>query len=116
MASLFGEIKNPLATMDTGYGDLSSSTGLVYFISNIIKLVTVAAGLFAFINLILAGFLYISAGGDSKKTEEAWAKIYMSLIGLVIVVAAYAIAALVGMILFGNAGAILSPTIYGPGE
>ena len=115
MASLFGDITNPLEKMGTGYGDISSTKGLTYFISNIIKLVTVGAGLFAFINLIIAGFLYISAGSDAKKTAEAWSKIYMSLIGLVVIVASYAIAAVLGTIFFGNPNAILSPTIYGPG-
>ncbi len=116
MASLFGEIDNPLQTLNTGYGDATSTTnGLVFFLSNIIKLVTVGAGLFAFINLIIAGFTYISAGSDSKKTTEAWSRIYMSLIGLVVIVASYAIAGVLGMVLFGSPTAILSPTIYGPG-
>lgn len=110
MASPFGSITSPL----TNYKDLSGG-GLVSFISNIIKLVTVGAGLFAFINLIIAGFTYISAGSDAKKTTEAWAKIYMSLIGLLIIVSSYAIAAVIGLIFFGDATAILSPKIYGPG-
>jgi hypothetical protein len=110
MISLFGTINNPIQ----GYEDLEGG-GLIDFISNIIKFVTIAAGLFAFINLILAGFTYISAGSDAKKTAEAWSKIYMSLIGLVIIVGSYALAAIMGLILFGDANAILSPTIYGPG-
>lgn len=110
MLQLFGSITNPVSS----YGDLQDD-GLINFISNIIKFVTIAAGLFAFINLILAGFMYLSAGGDSKKTSEAWAKIYMSLIGLVIIVSSYTIAAIVGIILFNDPTAILSPKIYGPG-
>lgn len=110
MASPFGSITNPV----THYSDLEGG-GLINFISNIIKFVSIAAGLFAFLNFIIAGFMYITAGGDSKKTSEAWAKIYMSLIGLVIIVSSYVIAALIGLIFFGDATAILSPQIYGPG-
>jgi hypothetical protein len=110
MISLFGSISNPIQ----GYENLQDG-GLIAFISNIIKFVTIAAGLFAFINLILAGFTYISAGSDAKKTAEAWSKIYMSLIGLVIIVGSYALAAIVGALLFHDPSAILSPKIYGPG-
>lgn len=110
MASPFGSITSPV----TAYQDLENA-GLIAFISNIIKFVTIAAGLYAFFNLIVAGFTYISAGSDSKKTSEAWAKIYMSLLGLIVIVSSYVIAALIGLIFFGDATAILSPKIYGPG-
>ncbi len=110
MASPFGSITTPI----TGYKDLQGG-GLIDFISNIVKLVTIGAGLFAFINLIIAGFIYISAGSDAKKTTEAWSKIYMSLIGLVVIVSSYALAGIIGMVVFKDPTAILSPKIYGPG-
>jgi hypothetical protein len=55
------------------------------------------------------------AGGDSKKMTQAWDRIWQSLVGLVIIVASFVIAALVGLLFFGDAGFILSPRIYGPG-
>ena len=72
------------------------------------------AGLFAFINLILAGFQFMGAGGDSKAIEKAFGKIWQSLLGLVIVVGSFALAALFGYLLFGDAGFILNPKFYGP--
>jgi len=114
----FGAVTNPLDNYNS-YGELTgtgTNGGLIVFISNVLKFVTVAAGLMALINLVIAGFTYISAGSDTKKTAEAWSKIYMSLIGLVLIVGAYAIAAILGLLLFGNTSAILSPEIYGPGE
>lgn len=120
MTSPFGTIENPLSQNPQGYGDIlgegGAAGGLTGFISNMLKVVAVGAGLFAFINLILAGFIYISSGSDPKKTAEAMNKITMSLIGLVIIIASYAIAALIGLIMFGDPTAILRPTIYGPGE
>jgi len=115
---MFGEVKNPLGAdgLNTGYGGLGSDTGPIYLISNIVKFITIAAGLWAFINIILAGIEFISATGDPEKTANAWKKIYMSLIGLVVVVAALSITAIVSQILFGSATAILNPVIYGPGE
>jgi uncharacterized membrane protein len=119
MASPFGSIENPLTKINpNGYGDLTGvggAGGLIGFISNVLKFITVGAGLFALFNLIFAGLIYIGAGSDVKKTKEALDKINMSLIGLVVIVASYAIASVVGLLLFGDATAILSPKIYGPG-
>jgi len=114
---LFGKIKNPLQSIDpAGYGEINDpNAGLVVFMSNIIKVITIGAGVFAFVNLIIAGFTYISAGNDSKKTSEAWSKIYMSLIGLLIIVSSFAIAGIVGQLMYGDPSAILNPKIYGPG-
>jgi len=108
--SIVGTVENPLPSAYQGI----ASGGLILFLTNILRLVFVAAGLFAFINLILAGFQFMSAGGDTKATEKAFGKIWQSLLGLVIVVGSFALAALFGYLLFGNAGFILNPTIYGP--
>ena len=114
MASdLLGEtIKSPVKA----YGSVESSMGLSTFISNVITIVFAAAGLFAFFNLMIAGFSYITAGGDTKKIESATQSINMSLIGLIVMVGAAAITGIVSYLLFGSATAILSPSISGPGN
>lgn len=89
--------------------------GLVTLLSNLLQLVFIAAGIYAFINLIIAGFQFMTAGGDSKAIDKAWGKIWQSLIGLIIVVGSFALAALFGYIIFHDAGYILHPKIYGPG-
>lgn len=105
---IVGTVANPLPYKSVANG------GLILFLTNILRLVFVAAGMFAFINLILAGFQFIGAGGDPKAVASAWGKIWQSLLGLVIVVGSFALASLFGYLLFGNAGFILNPTIYGP--
>ncbi len=112
MASVFGGINNPLPS--TSYG--SVNTGLPLFISNVIKVIFAAAGLFAFFNLMFAGFTYITSNGDQKKIEQAISSINMSLLGLVVMVAAAAITGVVSYLLFGSATAILQPSITGPGS
>lgn len=113
MAESFGTINNPL----TGYGDVNTAgSGMSAFISNAITVVFAAAGLYAFFNLMLAGFTYITANGDQKKLESALYSINMSLLGLVIMVGAAAITAIVSYVLFGSATYILSPQITGPGS
>lgn len=107
---LIGTVENPLPS---SYQSVAGG-GLILFFTNIIRLVFVVAGIFAFINLIIAGFQYMSAGGDAKAVASAFARIWQSLLGLVLVVGSFALAALFGYLLFGDAGFILSPTIYGP--
>lgn len=111
MPGLIGEtIKSPV----TSYGDVG--TGLPTFITNIITIIFAAAGLFAFFNLMIAGFSYITAAGDEKKILAATQSINMSLIGLVVMVGAAAVTGIISYLLFGSATAILQPSITGPGS
>lgn len=114
LESIFGNIDNPLKTINPyGYSGIAEG-GLVGFLNNVFRLLFVVAGLYALINFILAGLGYLSAEGDAKKTEMAWNKIWQSLVGLLIIVSAFVLAAIFGYLLFGSAGAILNPKIYGP--
>lgn len=112
---LIGKIENPLS--ETGYEGLTGNPGgLILFLTNILRLVFLGAGIYAFLNLITAGFSFMTAGGDAKKITEAWNKIWHSLLGLVLIVGSFALAAVFGQLIFGNAGFILSPQIFGPGD
>lgn len=106
----FGTITNPLPTSNTTPGG-----GLIVLLNNVLRLVFVVAGIYAFLRIILAGLAFVGAGGDAKKIEAAWNSIWQALLGLVIIVSSFAIAVLVGQLLFGNAMSILNPQIYGPG-
>ena len=114
MASTFGTVTNPLAKVGSGYSDVG--TGLPNFITNIVTVIFVAGGLFTFFNFIFAGFTYITAAGDKQKIETAMNSINMSILGLVIMVAAAVITGIISFLLYGDAGAILQPTITGPGR
>ena len=86
-------------------------TGIMVFFNSLLKLVFIAAGLFAFINLILAGYQFMTAGGDPKVIGKAWEKIWQTLLGLVIIVTSFLIAAIVGLLLFKDPTAILQPKL-----
>lgn len=107
--TFFGSIKQPEALASYG-----TSGGLIIFISNLIRVVVVLGGLFALFNIISAGFQYITAQGDPKATEKTMSTLTMSLLGLVLMIAAPAIAAIVGFVLFNNPTFILTPDIKGP--
>jgi len=108
MQNIFGEIRPPNFIS-------KDPSGLIVLFNNILRLLIVGAGIFALLNFILAGYSFMSASGDPKKVDLAWAKIWQSMVGLLIIVISFALAAIIGKILFGNAGAILNPKIYGPG-
>lgn len=93
MLQIFGPIQNPTQYQSQG------GSGLFTLLSNIFKLAGVIAGIFFIVQLILAGYGYLSSNGDPKKTEAAWAKITQSLIGLIIVASAFVIASVVGSFL-----------------
>jgi len=115
--SIFGTVKNPFANIG-GYGnDPGGATdfGLIVFLNNILRLFIVVAGIYAFIQILLAGMLFISAGGDAKQISSAWNKIWQAGLGLVIVASSFVLAAIFGWIIFGDPSAILSPKLYGPG-
>lgn len=115
--SLFGDIKNPFTDIAPKYAQgVNQNFGLIVFLTNILRLVFVLAGLYAFLNIVLAGIGFISAGGDSKAVSSAWAKIWQSLLGLLIIAASFVLAAIFGQLLLGSWDAILNPKLYGPGD
>jgi len=114
MIQIFGQIRLPATVFPYG-GIEGSPGGLVQFLNNIVRLLIVMAGLFAFFNLVLAGYSFLSAGDDPKKMSGAWAKIWQSMLGLLFIIGSFVLAAIFGWLLFGDAGAILNPKIYGPG-
>jgi len=112
--NIIGTITNP---MPTAYRNLTGANGgLIAFLTNMLRLAFVVAGIYAFVNFIIAGFQYMSAGGDSKALNAAWSRIWNSLLGLILVVGSFALAALFSQLIFGDASFILKPKLYGPGN
>ncbi|HUW21181.1 MAG TPA: hypothetical protein VMW41_00800 [Candidatus Bathyarchaeia archaeon] len=108
-----GTVTNPWETLNPAYTG-TSGEGLVTLLNNILKLAVVVAGIFSFINLIVAGYGFMSAAGNPEKITEAWSRIWQSLVGLLIVASSFVLAALFGYLVFGDPTAIISPKIYGP--
>jgi len=116
---IVGEITPP-GQLD-GYGsDVTgggtAGMGLIGLVSNVIKIVIVVGGLWAFINLILAGITFITSGDKPDELSKANNRMTMSLLGLIIMVGSYSLAGIIGKVLFGEWNAILNPVIYGPGS
>ncbi len=118
-SSIFGTISPPpgvkefndKAGLATGN---QTNIGLIVFISNIIRVATIVAGVWVLFNFILAGYTFITSQGDTNATNKVKDQITTSIQGLIIIVAAYTLIALISYFLFNDATYILSPTIKGP--
>ena len=77
----------------------NASSILATVISNAIGAMTIGAGIWFLFQAIIAGYNYLSAGGDKTKIEAAGRKLTNSLIGIALVVAAYGFLAIIGSFL-----------------
>ncbi len=106
--NIFGQIQPPEA-ISNKFGDVN--TGPAKFLNLALQLLIVGAGIYALFNLVLAGYAFMSAGDDPKKMEGAWAKIWQTALGLIFVAGAFVMAAIFGLLIYGDAGAILNPKL-----
>ena len=84
-----GTINPPPGTIPVASGDPSNLVASI--IRNGIWLMIITAFIVAVIMMLLAGFKFITAGGDEKAVSSAWSQITWGLIGLIVVVGAFAI-------------------------
>lgn len=93
-------------------GTGADSTGPIFNIPNLIPFANLgelfnvlltlaffAAGLAFFVNLLIGGIQWISSGGDPKALESARGRLMNAFVGLIIVVAAFAIALIIETVL-----------------
>lgn len=108
----FGSFAPPPGIVD--YSASGEVTALILFLSNILKIVIYAAGLFALINLLVSGIQYLGSSGNPEMIKQASAKIWMSILGLVIIASSFILAAIVGQVFFNDPALLIKPIIPGP--
>lgn len=111
--NVFGNIKLPDEITSKYPGGVEGGA-LGIFLNIILKTLIVGAGVFTLINLVLAGYAFLSAGDDEKKIQGAWTKIWQSLLGLAFAAGAFVLAAIFGQLIFGDPMFILNPSIPTP--
>lgn len=114
-SDIIGEIRPPAPVQGT-YGVLGEGAGLTGFLSDMIVLITIVGGIWFLINILIGGFTLITSNGDSKKMAEFGTRLSMMIVGLILMVGAPLIAALIGFMVFGDTMALLNPTLVGPGN
>lgn len=107
----FGTVEKPDALQN--FDDVQSG-GIGQILSVFTSSLIVLAGVYALFNFIFAGYAFMSAGDDPGKIQGAWAKIYQTIIGLVVAAGAFVLAAVVGQLIFGDWNALTNPIIPRP--
>ena len=77
----------------------ASAGAFTRIISNVIGVMTIVAGLWFIFQFIIGGYGYMTAGENAQNMSNATKKITSSLIGLIVIVAAYAVISLLGSML-----------------
>ncbi len=95
-------------------GWLSSPEGIIIFANNLMRVAIYGSMLIALINILVSGIQYIGSSGNPEILKAASSRIWISLLGLIVAGGSLVIAGVLGLIFFGSATAIISPTIYGP--
>jgi hypothetical protein len=91
LAYLSGTITGP------GIQPTGNPTGVLEtIISSIVGVLTIVAIVFFAIQIIFAGYSFISSEGDAKKMEESRKKLTEGVLGVFIVVIALGLASLIG--------------------
>lgn len=112
---VFGSIKSPPGVeyfdQQAGGGAAGGAIGLLLFFSRALQIVTLISGIWVFVQIILAGYDYVSSNGDTAAHNRVKDRVTMSVIGLTIIVASYGIAALIGLLLFNDPTFILQPKL-----
>lgn len=108
---LIGSVDTPpgveLINQQAGEGNIA----IIYFASNIIKIFVWIGGLWIIVNVILAAYGYITSGGKADAATKARDRLSMSVIGLLLMIASYTVAGIIGLLFFGDATYIINPKI-----
>ncbi len=99
MLAIFGKITPPDAIAKLEAAGGGNGNGIFVLLNTIFKLAGTIAGLYFVIQIIIAGFTWLGASGDEKKTQKAWSTIWQSIVGILIVASAFVIAGVIGNIL-----------------
>lgn len=108
----FGNIQAPPGVVEYG---TENAQGIIRLLNNFLKIILFASGIYSLINLITSGIEYVGSSGNPDTIKKATKRIWMSVLGITIIAGSLALAALVGLIFFGDATAILNPKLPGVG-
>jgi hypothetical protein len=94
MKAFDGGLSGAEATMSDISGvvdEYKTSGGLAEVVGNVVSVLLGTLGIVFLLFVVYAGFLYLTDQGEGKKAEKARKLLTTSVIGMVIIVAAYAI-------------------------
>lgn len=111
--TITGQIEPPPGTDKyiAASGVASDEIAVIFFISRIIRMIMLIAGVWAGIMILLAGYTFISAQGNSDAYQKVRNQLTNAVVGLLIIMLSFTLTGLVSLIVFGDAGFILNPEL-----
>jgi len=99
-SAIIGGVEPPAAVANINLAS-GSEIGLIFFASRAITFINIVAGIIVMINFVIAGFTYVSSAGNSSEMSKINEKLMWSVIGILVIVGSYTIAAIFGLIFYG---------------
>jgi hypothetical protein len=111
-SAIIGGVEAPTAisAINTEAG---GNIGVIFFISRVLNFANIIAGILVMLNFVFAGFLYITGAGNASNMSKINQRLLWSIVGILVIVASYTLAAIFGLIFFNNATFIITPTLSG---
>lgn len=81
--------------LQTNLENQGNNASLADIIAGIIRIIMGLLGVIVVLIILWGGFIWMTAGGEPDKVDKAKKMIYSGIIGLVVILAAYAIASFV---------------------
>lgn len=98
----------------TGYS-AQNTTDFASLLNNIFSLAVVVGGILLIVYLLFGAFKYITAGGDDKAITKSKSMMANAGVGIVIMVGAFLLTRILGLVIYGNEAGFLTLSFQGPG-
>ena len=100
MNQLLAEINNPSIKPNvvSGLGGDKDVTVLAVYITNFVKIMFIAGTISLFFMLLFGAFEYLTAGGEKDKIGNATKRMTNAIVGMIIMLSAYAIFRLINTV------------------
>jgi len=90
----------PCPLIDTTF--TASKETIATFIISIARFITYIAAALAVLFIVIGALTIITDSGDGKRAKSGWSNIRSSIVGLIVVIVAYTIVALLGNLIQGD--------------
>ncbi len=111
-SAIIGGVEPPtaIAAINTESG---KEIGLVFFASRALNFANIVAGILVMINFVVAGFSYVTSAGNSGNMVKINEKLMWSFIGILMIIGSYTLAAIFGLVFYGDPTFIITPVLTG---
>jgi len=96
-----GFIKNPVINPESGFGDISKTTGakiIGTLLSNVFMAMIIVGAIILIIMIIWSGIAMTTGGANKERVEMAQKRLTYAIVGFIILICVFAIANFVGSI------------------